>query len=98
MSKIDVNFLPLPTSAWYHGKNNLDAGQVSCDTFLMLVDLLQQVVGAMFVTNNELHQGVYTVFALKVISRILAVISLLTLRGQLCYAFECRDIGYGFWV
>ena len=64
----------------------------------MLVDLLQQVVGAMFVTNNELHQGVYSVFALKVISRLLAVISLLTLRGQLCCALECREIDYAFWV
>ena len=65
----------------------------------MLVDLLQQVVGAMFVTNNELHQGVYSVFALKVISRVLAVSSLLTLRGQLCCALECcREIDYAFWV
>ena len=49
----------------------------------MLGDLIKQVVGAKFVTNDELHHGVYFVFALKVISRIIAVISLLTLRRQL---------------
>ena len=64
----------------------------------MLGDLLKQVVRAMFATNDDLHQGVDSVFALKVISRILAVISLLTLRGQLCCALECRDIGYAFWL
>ena len=64
----------------------------------MLVDRLQQVVGAMFVTYNDSHLGVYSVLALKVISRVVAVISLLSLRGQLCCALECREIDYAFWV